>query len=343
MAKALRILIVEDSDDDAQLLLRQLKRDGYDVASRRVETEADMAKALDGQAWDLVLSDYVMPRFSAPTALRVLQDKGLDLPFIIVSGAIGEEMAVAAMKAGAHDYIRKDNLTRLTAAIDRELREAVERRERRRLEKEILEVTSTEQRRIGVDLHDALGQDLTGIAFLSKLLYEKLASRAAPEAHDAADVGRRVNEAIRQVRALARGLCPVEPSQDGLMNALTSLAGSIEDVYGISCRFSCDQPIRLADNALATHLFQIAREAVGNAINHGKAKNVEIALSDADGRLTLRINDDGSGLPAALPRNRGMGLHAMNYRARMIGGVLAMETRPSGGTAISCSVRMNVE
>jgi len=143
MSVSLRVLIVEDSEDDALLLVRALRRGGYDPTFERVETAAAMRAALDQQEWDTVLSDYSMPSFSAPAALALLQDfsikSGLDLPFIIVSGAIGEETAVEAMRAGAHDYVKKDNLARLIPAIERELRDAEVRREHRRAEEALRE------------------------------------------------------------------------------------------------------------------------------------------------------------------------------------------------------------
>lgn len=132
MPTPLRVLLVEDSDDDALLLTHELQRGGYTPLAERVDTAEAMEAALDRQPWDIVISDHAMPRFSAPAALALLQQRHLDLPFIIVSGKIGEEAAVMAMKAGAHDYITKDNLARLTPAIARESREAVMRRERRR-------------------------------------------------------------------------------------------------------------------------------------------------------------------------------------------------------------------
>ncbi|HZR45228.1 MAG TPA: diguanylate cyclase, partial [Candidatus Manganitrophaceae bacterium] len=134
MEKPLRILIVEDSEDDFLLLLRRVEHAGYDPVAERVETAADMAAALGRQDWDLVVSDFAMPQFNATEALRLLQSTGQDLPFIIVSGSIGEDTAVAAMKAGAHDYIMKNNLSRLIPAIERELREAEVRRERKQVE-----------------------------------------------------------------------------------------------------------------------------------------------------------------------------------------------------------------
>jgi len=135
MGAPLKVLLVEDSEDDALLLMRMLRRGGYDPAWERVDTAATMEAALDAHSWDLVISDHSMPAFSSSAALGLLRLKGfVDLPFIIVSGQIGEDAAVAAMKAGAHDYLMKDNLARLNSAIERELREADVRRERRQAE-----------------------------------------------------------------------------------------------------------------------------------------------------------------------------------------------------------------
>jgi len=134
MSHILRTLIVEDSEDDAFIIVRELRRNGYTLTFERVDTPDSMDAALQRQAWDLVIADYNMPHFSAPDALKLLQEKNLDLPFIIVSGSIGEDIAVAAMKAGAHDYLMKDNLARLVPAIERELREAQERSKRREAE-----------------------------------------------------------------------------------------------------------------------------------------------------------------------------------------------------------------
>lgn len=147
---ALRLLVVEDSEADAWFLLRKLRRGGYEVISKRVETSEDMAAALDSASWDVVVSDYFVPGFGALEALALLKEKGLDLPFIVVSGKVGEEVAVAAMRAGAHDYIMKNNLARLRAAIERELREAENRRERRRAERALRE--SEQQLRATFDL-----------------------------------------------------------------------------------------------------------------------------------------------------------------------------------------------
>ncbi len=132
--KELRLLHIEDSENDSVLLRHHLARSGYKLEFERVETLADLKASLDRQSWDVIISDYVLPEFSAPAALAVLKARSLDVPFIIISGAIGEETAVAAMRAGAHDYLMKDNLTRLVPAIERELHDCQIRRERKRAE-----------------------------------------------------------------------------------------------------------------------------------------------------------------------------------------------------------------
>ena len=134
MGLPLRVLIVEDSEDDATLLVRELRRGGYEPIYVRVDTPDAMKAALTNQQWDVVISDYVMPKFSGIAALKLFQESGLDLPFIIMSGKIGEDFAVEAMKAGAHDYIVKGKTARLIPAIQREMREAEVRRGRRRAE-----------------------------------------------------------------------------------------------------------------------------------------------------------------------------------------------------------------
>jgi PAS domain S-box-containing protein len=144
MKRLLRALLVEDSEDDAELLLRELARSGYKVEHRRVDTADGLREALAAQTWDIVLSDYTMPDFDARGALTVLKESGSDLPFIIVSGAIGEETAVGALKAGAHDFLVKGRLTRLQPAIERELREVEIRRERR----EAIEQVEERERRL---------------------------------------------------------------------------------------------------------------------------------------------------------------------------------------------------
>lgn len=138
--RPLNLLLVEDSEDDAFLLLHFLEQGGYEPHYLRVETSDQFQAALKKQDWDLILADYNLPRFSGLAALKLVQEKELDIPFILVSGAIGEETAVTAMKAGAHDYLLKDKLARLAPAVDRELKEALGRQLRRKAEQERLQL-----------------------------------------------------------------------------------------------------------------------------------------------------------------------------------------------------------
>ena len=139
MSKPLHVLIVEDSESDAAMVVRLLRKAGYDVHGQRVESAGQMQAALEKQAWDVVIADYSLPQFDAPAALALLQQTGLDIPFIVVSGTIGEETAVTTMKAGAHDYFMKNKLTRLAPAVEREIREAQMRQERKRGEEALRE------------------------------------------------------------------------------------------------------------------------------------------------------------------------------------------------------------
>src|SRR5437879_4299724 len=138
MAQPLRVLIVEDDERDAALMLHELQRGDYDVTHQRVDTPEAMSAALEKQPWDLVLSDFTMPRFSAPAALSLVKERALDVPFIIVSGTVGEETAVASLRAGAHDFLVKGALARLLPAIERERREAALRAERKRMHEQLL-------------------------------------------------------------------------------------------------------------------------------------------------------------------------------------------------------------
>jgi serine phosphatase RsbU (regulator of sigma subunit) len=154
MGKPIHILIVEDSENAALLLVRALQRGGYDPTYRRVDTPAAMKEALEHEAWDLITADHSMPHFSSTAALQMVREMELDVPFIIVSGTIGEEAAVVAMKAGAHDYLLKDNLNRLVPAVDRELRDAIQRRTQRQAEQDLL--AHQEQLRIAREIQQGL-------------------------------------------------------------------------------------------------------------------------------------------------------------------------------------------
>ena len=210
--------------------------------------------------------------------------------------------------------------------------------ERERLEKEIMKISSRERWQIGQDLHDGLGQVLTGITFMSKVLEQKLVAKSLPEASDAAEIVELVNQAIVQVQNLAGGLCPVELEAEGLTSALGELASSLERMFGISCFFKCDKPIPIHDNTIARHFYYIAKEAISNAIKHGRAKHILVGLNAVDGGMTLTVKDNGSGFPKE-SQNKGMGLRIMKYRAGTIGASLDVRRDAAGGTILICSLQ----
>lgn len=209
--------------------------------------------------------------------------------------------------------------------------------EREQLEKAILNISAREQRRIGQDLHDGLGQHLTGIAFMAKVHEARLAEKQVDETADAAKIVKLVNEAIHKTRELARGLLPVVSDEQGLMSALQLWAAEVEDIFNVPCRFQCDMPVLIQDDEMATHLYHIAQEAVHNAIKHGRPQNILIRLTAEHGRGTLLVEDDGTGIPKPREHAQGMGLHIMNYRASMIGGTLDARPGRVRGTAVTCT------
>jgi len=159
----LRVLLVEDSEDDALLILRQLARSGYEVEHVRVQTRAQMVDAMERQEWDVILCDYKLPRFNAPDALRSLQEAGLDIPFIVVSGTVGEDVAVSCMRAGAADFLSKFNLRRLGPAVARELQDAAHRKARRRAEVALRRTAENARKIIAASLDGVVVVDTNGV------------------------------------------------------------------------------------------------------------------------------------------------------------------------------------
>jgi PAS domain S-box-containing protein len=208
--------------------------------------------------------------------------------------------------------------------------------ERKRLEKTILEIRETERRKIGQDLHDGLGQHLTGVAFMGKVLEQRLAESAAAETADAAKIVKLVNDSIKMTRELARGLLPVTAEAHGLMSALERWAGEVSELYHIHCLFECCDSVFVHDEARADHLYRLAQEAVTNAIKHGHATSIAIGLAVVMGGGVLTVRDDGCGFEVIPKRESGLGLRIMNYRAKMIGGSLSVQSSLGSGTVVKC-------
>jgi len=366
--------MVEDSEPDTLLLLRALQRGGFQTLHERVATARELRAALEKNAWDLILADHAMPNFSAVEALSLVKRAGLDIPFIIVSGHIEEEMAVSAMQAGAHDYIMKDRLARLVPAVARELREAEVRRarkkseeelrraheelemrvekrtsdlqaanhklrnvieERKRLENELLEIAENERRRIGFDLHDDLGQKLAGASLMAKGIEQRLTTERHPCAPDAQRLQSLVEEIVDHTHNLARQFASLDAHGDKLPNVLKELASNVQRMFPVSCAFSLKGHIPTLPHNTTIQLYKICQEAVSNSIKHGKASEVSIALAVTNDALNLTIKNDGAPFSRPPPGSR-MGLRIMNYRASTIGATLDIEPLKRKGTVVTC-------
>lgn len=216
--------------------------------------------------------------------------------------------------------------------------------ERRELEREIAAAATHEQKRLSRDLHDSIGQELTGLTMMAGNLAQQL-QRAAPEVAAGADsLVEGLKRTLQQVRRISRGLAPVDIEAGGLTVALAQLAEQTSLAATSECVFRCEHPVRIANPAVASHLYRIAQEAVSNAVKHAGAHTISIGLQVDGGFCELSIEDDGCGMPADPdPRSEGMGQKIMRYRSDLIGGRFRIDRAASGGTRVLCQVRQDEE
>jgi len=261
---------------------------------------------------------------------------------------IGESIGIGMARIRAEEDLMKyrDHLEELVqirtvelTCANKKLLQEIEGR--KRLEKEILNISEREQRRIGRELHDSIGQQFTGIAFMMKVLEQKLTNdKLTDEATDAAEIKKLVNHALDQTRGLAKGLHPIDLDAGSLMAALQELAATTEKMFGIHCALTCDQPVEIDDAEVATHLYRITQEAITNAIKHGKAKNIQVELTRKADDTVLTIANDGLDFPEeSEARGTGMGLQIMDHRADIIGASLDVRKAAKDGTIVTCSFR----
>jgi len=212
--------------------------------------------------------------------------------------------------------------------------------EERNLEEEVVRATTAEQERIAHDLHDSVGQLVTGLAFKAKLMEAQLRDRTPPAPGQATDLVNLANRVGEQIRSLARGIDPVE-LQDGLSPALQYLAASTNATFDVQCNFEGETSVDLPEKSRAIHLYRIAQEAVGNAVKHSKARQINIGLTRQDHQVTLTVADNGCGMVRRPMPEDGSGLRIMNYRARLIGGNLKIMPMPTCGLLVTCTIRIS--
>jgi len=357
---ALRALIVEDRATDAEMILHELRRGGFGTTYERVETAEAFRAALARQTWDIVLSDYYLPTFDAPGALAVLQESGIDLPFIVVSGSVGEDTAVAAMRAGATDYVMKDRLQRLPPAVERALADAVVRRERVQLQRELAQAQKLEAigRLAGGVAHD-FNNVLTAILGSAELLLldTPAGANAREEVEIIRDAAVRAQELIRQLLAFS--------SRQVLQLAVVDLNDLIKNLGRMLRRLigeDLDFAMELADDLGAVRVDpgQVEQVLVNLAVNARDAMpdggrltirtaNVESVESDdvpAGRHVLVEVADTGTGMDAATlarvfepffttkerGKGTGLGLASVYGIVRQSGGHIAVRSTPGAGT-----------
>jgi two-component system, NarL family, sensor histidine kinase UhpB len=337
----IQALIVEDSEADFALLADTLSRQIPGVVSERVESDAQLRAALARRSWDLIISDHHLPGYSSTEALATLREFDAFVPFLIVSGTIGEEAAVRAMQAGADDYLIKGSLARLGAAIQRALSAAVTRRERDQAQlaladsKQQLEAlsahlqTSIEALRSSIarEIHDDIGSALTALRFdldwLARLNDAAITERAAQAAQ-------MLNQAQLACQRIMRNLRP-PILEAGLVPALLWVCSQFRQRHDIrlELRFNRD-PLVLPDEAALT-VFRCVQEALTNIGKHSGAKHALIDIVQDDDDFSVEISDDGVGLDAAaLNKPASFGLRGLRERARSVNGWLELPPTQKG-------------
>jgi signal transduction histidine kinase len=371
VGKRLRVLLVEDDPNDAELVVLELQRGGYEPAMWRVQTAAEMRRALAEEAWDVIVSDYSMPTFSGPEAFNVLREVGLDLPFIIVSGTVGEEVAVEAMRAGVHDFLIKGHLRRLVAAIERELREATMRAERRKIQEQLLiseRMASVGTLAAGVahEINNPLSvvagnllilkQDFESVVRALGALpsTERVVAAASSSFREAvADA----EEATERVRLLTRDLRvfshPDEVKREAvdvhnvLESAIRMARNELRPRATVVRRFG-DVPKVQANEARLGQVFLNLLVNAAHAIPEGHREDQTITLVTGrqDEMVVVDVIDTGVGIPPeVLPRifdiffttkpvgiGTGMGLAICHRILTSLGGRIEVQSRVGEGT-----------
>ena len=347
--RVLHVLHVEDSELDHQLILAQLSRSGLKVDMQRLDALPAVLDAL-ARPWDAILSDYNLPGYSGLDVLEALKSRGLSTPFILVSGEIGEDTAVAAMRNGASDYLLKNNLNRLAPALMHAIDAAENERARRAADQELVKSkqrlhelaghlqTSVELERAAIarEIHDDVGGSLTAIKFDLAWI-----DRHAQEP----DVRQRVSAALETVNAAIdasqRIMHNLRPAilEQGLVAALQWMTARFERRTGI------EAALRVGDERLALPpgvplvAYRTAQEALTNVSKHAGATRVDIELSLDSGVLTLEIRDNGKGIaPGDLAKERSFGIRGLHERAATVGGWVDLSSAPGTGTSLILTV-----
>ncbi len=345
VTRPLRVLHLEDSELDHELMLAQLRRGGIDPSTLRVDSERDFLRALQ-QPWDAIISDFNLPGFSGLVALDLWRAQGGDLPFILVSGEIGEDTAVEAMRSGATDYLLKSNLTRLAPALLRAVDANLMRKARVRADLELnaskhrvhdlaqhlQNSIELERTAIAREIHDDVGGSLTAVKFDLAWMIRRCES---PELRARAESAlETVMSALEASQRIMHNLRPAILEQ-GLVAALQWMAGRFERRTGVPCVLRTPPKLPVLPAGVPLVAYRTAQEALTNISKHAHASKVQIDLALAGGVLSLEISDNGSGLDQKdLGKDRSFGIRGLHERARTVEGWIDLSSGASGTTLI---------
>lgn len=356
MSEDVKILLLEDNPDDAELIQRLLKKSGMKFRSVIASDETEFLDAIEHKGYDVVLADNALPQYNSIEALRLIRTTNPGVAFILVTGTVSEEFAVSIIQQGADDYILKTNLTRLPSAIKsaiekKRIQQEQERsqQELRQLNEELRSVSAhlekireEEQARIAREIHDQIGQQLTGlkmdVSWLKRMTNNKAEPKSILEKLD--EISLNLDEAVKTVRKVASDLRPSILDDFGLIDALDWHSKEFSSRYGIQVHFKSLVKDVKVDPNIAISLFRIYQEALVNVARHAEAKNVITIFEMKDNEASLRIHDDGKGFDNTV-RKKTLGLLGMKERAQMIGGTLTIDSRPGKGTSVLVIVPVN--
>ena len=351
--RALRILLLEDSPPHAELVEHFLRDSGLKFEVTRVDTRDAFIDQIEHHSPDMILSDYALPSFDGYAALALAKEKVPNIPFIFVTGTMGEEVAIETLKNGATDYVLKTRLARLGPAVQRALRETADRRERQRAEDKLRRsldqlraltsylqyVREEERTRIAREVHDELGQALTGLKLDMSWLAARLGRNAKPVQAKVKTMVDHIDETIQTVRRIATELRPGILDSLGLVAALEWQANEFQSRTGIPCNVVSAVDDSQLQQQFATVFFRIYQETLTNIIRHAKATRVDVRLAEESGALVLTVQDNGRGISEEeIANTRSIGLVGMRERAMLIGGEITLQGTPGKGTTMTLRV-----
>jgi len=350
----LRIVLLDDSEPDVELIEQKLVDSGLKISLVSVYTPEQFEAELSHRAPDIILSDYYLPTFDGSAALELAKQLTPDVPFIFVTGIFGEEVVIEMLKKGATDYVLKNRLARLVPAINRALRETAQRQENQRAQERLRRshdqlkaltghlrfVREEERTRIAREVHDELGQALTGLRLDMSWLSGQIAEKRTLQRRVKAMLAH-VDATIQTVRRIATELRPGVLDTLGLAAAIEWQTAEFQERTGIRCEVKIEVKEPIRDREFSTMCFRIFQETLTNIARHAKATSVDVRLVQIDHELVLTVSDNGRGISEKeVVNSRSIGLIGMRERVAQVGGQVFFFGLPTRGTTVTMRVPM---